>query len=165
MRIQRVHQRRPFLNDPNPRVAVAMDPSLMALGPAEPPLQIEIVFDPIHRDPSHEQPGEEAEHHSGHLLMDRLLRALEAIDQLLELLLTSRAIPRFGFAGRRDLRDRLDMPADRLLLGSDLVPAAVDAVGQAAQLLPCEPPFFSSKLRRIESRTSSKASAIRKPGG
>jgi hypothetical protein len=51
------------------------------------------------------------------------------------------------------------------LLGSDLVQAAIDAVGQPVQLLLSESPFFASKLRSIESRTSSKASAIRRPGG
>ena len=40
-----MHQRRPFLNDPNPRVAVTVNPPLVTLGQAEPPLQIEIVLD------------------------------------------------------------------------------------------------------------------------
>ena len=30
--VQRVHQRRPFLDDPNTRVAVAVDPTLVTLG-------------------------------------------------------------------------------------------------------------------------------------
>ena len=39
------------------------------------------------------------------------------------------------------------------------------AVGQAAELLFCEPPFFlRPKFRWIDARTSSKASAIRRPG-
>src|SRR4051794_8111865 len=41
--VQRVHQRRPFLDDPHPRMAMAVDPTLMPLGQAEPTLQIEIV--------------------------------------------------------------------------------------------------------------------------
>ena len=51
------------------------------------------------------------------------------------------------------------------MLGPDFVQSSVDAVGQAAELLFCGPPFFSSKFRWIDSRTSTKASAIRKPGG
>jgi hypothetical protein len=54
---------------------------------------------------------------------------------------------------------------DRLLLGSDFVQASVDAAGQTAELLLCEPPFFSSKFRWIDAPTSCNASAIRKPGG
>ena len=43
--VQSMHQRRPFLNDPNPRVAMAVDPPLVTLGQAKPTLQIEIVLD------------------------------------------------------------------------------------------------------------------------
>jgi hypothetical protein len=51
------------------------------------------------------------------------------------------------------------------VFGLNFVEAAVDATRQAAQWLLCEPPFFSSRLRWIDSRTSSKAAAIRNPGG
>jgi hypothetical protein len=50
------------------------------------------------------------------------------------------------------------------LLGSDVVQSPVDAVGQPSQWGGRESPFFSSKLRWIESRTSLKASAIRSQG-
>ncbi len=165
MRIQRVDQRRPFLNNPNPRVAVTMDSSLVAFGQAKPPLQVEIIFDSFHLGSPDKQPGEEADHHSDHVQVNRVCLALEAIDQRLELLLATRDIPRFGIEGRGDLLNLLDVLSDGLLLGSDMVQAAVDAVGQSAQLLFFESPFFSSKLRWSESRTSSKASAIRNPGG
>jgi hypothetical protein len=46
-----------------------------------------------------------------------------------------------------------------------MIQSAVDAGGQPSELLRGESPFFESKLRWIESRTSSKASAIRSPGG
>ena len=69
------------------------------------------------------------------------------------------------FEGRGYFRDVLDVFSDRLVLGPDFVQSSVDAVGQAAELLFCGPPFFSSKFRWIDSRTSTKASAIRKPGG
>ena len=52
-----------------------------------------------------------------------------------------------------------------LLLLLDFVQARLDASGQAAELLLREPPFFASKFRWIDSRTSFNASAIRKPGG
>ena len=41
--IQRMDQRRPLLNNPNARVAMPVDPTLVALGQAKPPFQIEIV--------------------------------------------------------------------------------------------------------------------------
>jgi hypothetical protein len=51
------------------------------------------------------------------------------------------------------------------LFGLDFVETSVDAVGQAAELFFCEPPFFSAKFRSSDARTSASASAIRKPGG
>ena len=97
--------------------------------------------------------------------MNRIVGALEALDQFLELLLPIRARPRLRFEGRGYLLDVLDVGAQRLLFRSDCVQAAVYAVGQSAEFLLCEPPFFSSKLRWSDSRTSPNASAIRKPGG
>ena len=70
-----------------------------------------------------------------------------------------------GLEGRGHLLDVLDVLSDRLLLGLDMVQSPVDAAGQAAELLLREPPFFASKFRWIDSRTSFKASAIRRPGG
>jgi hypothetical protein len=160
-----MHQRRSFLNDPNPGVAVTVNPPLVTLGQAEPPLQIEIVPDRLELPCAHEQPGDKADHHPGHRRADRILTLLEPIDQLLELFLAVRAAALAGIQGRRNRLDVLDVDADRLLFGLDFIEAAVDAAGQAAQLLFREPPFFSSKFRWIDSRTSSKASAIRNPGG
>jgi hypothetical protein len=51
------------------------------------------------------------------------------------------------------------------VLGSHMVQAPVDAAGQPSESLLGEPPFCSSRLRRIESRTCCKASAMRGPGG
>jgi len=45
MSVQGMHQRRPFLNDANPGMAVAVDPSLVALWQAKPLLQIQVVAD------------------------------------------------------------------------------------------------------------------------
>src|SRR5487761_2056800 len=89
----------------------------------------------------------------------------EPINQLLELFLTPRAVALFGFEGRGDFGNFRDVGADRLLLDSDIVQSSVDAVAEPAELGFCEPPFFSSTFRWIESRTSPKASAIRRPGG
>ena len=41
----------------------------------------------------------------------------------------------------------------------------VDVAGQPPESVVSSPPFFASRLRWSEARTSSKASAIRKPGG
>ena len=163
--IQRMHQRRPFLNDPDPRVAVTVDPPLVALGQAKPTLQIEIILDLFIHAVADEKAGEKAEHHRRHVVPNRILGLLELIDQLLELLLSLRAIRGPRFEGRRQLRDDRDVVSDDLLLLRDCVQTAFDASEQAAELRFREPPFFSSKFRWIDAPTSCNASAIRKPGG
>ena len=165
MRIQCVDHRRPFLNDAYPRVAMTVDPTLVTLGQAKPSFQIEVVFEFLKLVLADEKAHEEANHHLRHVLANRIISLLEFLSQLFEVLLAIRAIPPSRFEGRSDLLDVLDVFSDFLLLGLDLVQTSVDAVGQADQLLLCEPPFFSSKFRWIDSRTSLKASAIRSPGG
>ena len=165
VRSQCVDHRRPFLNDSNSRVAVAVDPPLMTLGQPKPSFKIEIVLDLFKLPLADEKAGEEANHHRGHVQANRVLGPLESIDQCLELFLAIGASFLSRFEGRGYLLDVLDVFLDFLLLGLDFVQTSVDAVGQATELLFCESPFFSSKFRWIDARTSSKASAIRRPGG
>jgi hypothetical protein len=153
------------LNDANSRVAMTVNSPLVAFGQPKPSLQVEIVTDLFKLGLTHEEAGEKADHDPGHVLVNRVLGALEAINQRRELFLAPRAIAPFGFEGRGNLADFLDVGSDRLLLGSDMVQSPVDAVGQTAELGFREPPFSSSKFRWIESRTSPRASAIRRPGG
>jgi hypothetical protein len=129
VRVQRMHHRRPFLNDPNPRMATTVEPPLVTLGQAEPPLQIEIVADPRERALADKQARNETDHDSGHLAVNRIPGPLEARRQLLKLLLAPRALPLCGIEGRGDFADLLDIPSDRRLLGRDLVQATVDAAG------------------------------------
>jgi hypothetical protein len=165
VRIQCGDHRRPFLNDSNSRVAMAVDPPLMTLGQPKPSFKIEIVLDLFKLALTDEEAGEEANHHLDHVLADRILSRLEFVDQLFELLLAIRAILPSRFEDRSYLLDVLDVFADFFLLGLDFVQTSVDAAGQAAEVLFFEAPFFSSKLRWIDSRTSFRASAIRRPGG
>ena len=135
---------------------MTVDPPLVALGQAEPTLQVQIVPDLLERALADEEARQEADHHHGHVAANRVLGPLEAIDQRLERLLPRRDGVPSGFEGRGDFLDVLDVVADRLLLGPDCVEAPVDAAGQPAELLLGEPPFCSSRLRWIDSRTSSR---------
>src|SRR4051794_28005989 len=161
MRVQRGHQRRPRLNQADPRVATAVDPTLVALRQAEPTLQVEVIPDLFVVLLADEQAGEEAEHHRRHPVADRVLGRLEAIDQLFEPLLPLGDIRRPGLERRGHLRDHLDVFSDDLLLLLDLVQAPLDASGQAAELLLRESPFFSSRFRWSDPWTSVSPSAIR----
>jgi hypothetical protein len=163
--VQRMDQGWSVLNDPHARVAMTVNPPLVALGQTKPPLQVEIVTNLFKLGLTHEKPCEKAAHDLGHVLVNRVLGTCEAINQLLVPFLTSRAVAFFGFKSRGHLGDFLDVVSDRLLLGSDGVRSPVDALAKTAELGFREAPFFSSKLRWIESRTSPSASAIRRPGG
>lgn len=165
MGIQSMHQRGTLDNDANPRVATAVNAPLMTLGQTKPTLQFEVVFDLLERAGADEQAGGEAVHDLGHVLMHGIPHRLEAFGQCFKLLLALGAIRLIRVEGRGYFRDVLGVFPDRRLLGPNFVQSSVDAAGQTAELLLREPPFFSSKFRWIDSRTSVKASAIRKPGG
>jgi len=163
--VQCMDQRRPFLNDPHSRMAMAVDPTLMPLGQAEPPLQIEIVADLIEAVIAGKEAGVEAPHQPGHLPVDRIAVAIKASQDRLEVGPTPGRSLRGRVQGRGHLLDGLDVAPDRLLLGSHQVQSLADAGGQPAQLLLRESPFFVSRFRWTDCRTSSNASAIRNPGG
>jgi hypothetical protein len=163
--VQGMDQCPSFQDDPDPRVATAVDATLVTLRQAEPTLQVQIFADLLERPRADEQAGQEARHHHGHLSVDRVIDPFEASDQAFERLAPLGGTGLSGVEGRGDLLDVLDVAADRFLVGPDRVEAAVDATGQSVELLLGEPPFCSSTSRRIDSRTSLNASAIRTPGG
>jgi hypothetical protein len=120
------------LDDSNPRVAVTVNPPLVAFGQAKPSLEVEIVLDLFKLALADEKPGQEADHQRGHVLANRTPSPLESIDQLFEFLFAIRATPPCRFEGRGYLLDVLDVLSDWLLLGLDMLQSPVDAVGQTA---------------------------------
>src|SRR5947209_11473494 len=128
-----MHQRRPLLNNPNARVAMPVDPTLVALGQAEPSFQIEIVANRGKLGPASEQAGEKAQHDLGHLLVDRVLLGLEFRRHRLELFLATRTTSLLGVEGRIDLLEILDILSKRLLLVSNFIQAPIYATGQPAK--------------------------------
>jgi hypothetical protein len=163
--VQRVHQCRPFLDDPHSRVAMAVNPTLMPLGQAEPALQIEVVVDLIEGVIAGKEAGAEAPHQPSHLSVDRIAVTVKASENCAEVGLTPGRCLRCRVQGRGHLLDGFDVAPDRLLLGFDQVQALVDTGGQPVQLLLRAPPFFTSRFRWTDCRTSSNAPAIRNPGG
>lgn len=96
---------------------------------------------------AHKEARLEATHHLGHVFVERITVAHKLIDQFLKVGLTLGTLPLLRVQGVCYPSDLLDLFADPLLLRLDRVQAPVDAVGQAAQLPLCGPPFFASKLR------------------
>src|SRR4051812_13697429 len=138
-------------------MAMPVDPTLMPLGQAEPALQIEIVVDLIEGVTAGKEAGAEALHQPSHLSVDRIAVAVKASEDGVEVGLTPGRCLRCRVQGRGHLLDRLDVAPDRFLLGFHRVQSLVDAGGQPAQLLLCESPFFASRFRWTDCRTSSNA--------
>ena len=69
MRIKRQHQRWTLTHDPHARMAMAMDPTLVAFGTFEPTLQVQIVGWKIGHLATHKQPRLKAAHHLGEVLL------------------------------------------------------------------------------------------------
>src|SRR3954452_1399830 len=124
--VQGMYQRRSVQDQPNPRVAMTVDPPLVTLRQAEPPLQIEIVLDRFILLLADEEAGQEAEHHRRYAEADRILGRLEAIDQRLELLLAFRDVLSPRLQRRGHLRDHSDVFPDHFLLLVDFIQAPLD---------------------------------------
>jgi hypothetical protein len=99
------------------------------------------------------------------MLADRILTLLKALAQHGKAGLAFAGGPAGGVQRGLDVGYVLDLLPDFLLQRLDGGESAVDAAGQAFELLLRAPPFFASTFRCKEARTSRKASAIRKPGG
>ena len=125
--VEGMYQRRSLENEPNPCVAMSVNPPLVALGQAKPPLEIEIVLDCFIRLVANEQAGHEAKHHCGHAVADRIVGGLELIDQGLELLLSLHDVFGPGLHRRGHLRDHVHVFSDHLLLLFDFVQTRLDA--------------------------------------
>jgi hypothetical protein len=165
MGVQRVHQRRPFLDHADPRMAVAVDSTFVPLGQAEPPLQLQVVLHRREVLPASEQADAKAAHQVGHVLMNRIVVIVQATQDRIKVVLACGAAPRRRVQRRGHLPDRDDVAADRFLLGPDQIQAFVDARRQAAQLRLGEPPFCAARFRPSDCRTSVNASLIANPGG
>jgi hypothetical protein len=165
VRIRGQDQRRPFPHDPHSGMAMAVNPTLMALGLAGPPLPVEIVPRQVPLVTTEEEARSEAPHHPGHLLPDRVAIRLEAIAKGLESGATPVAIATRRIEHGGHLDDLIDVLPDRDLSFLDRAEPPIDVTGQATPERLGTPPSFAPRSRRSDGRTSPNASAIRNPGG
>ena len=165
MGVRRMHQRGPFLDHPDSGMAVTVDPTLVPLGHAELPLQVQVVLHRREVIPAGEQAGAEAAHQLGHVLMGRVAVTFQTTRDRIEVALACGGSPRRGVQRRGHLPDGRDLAPDRFLLAPDQVQTLVDARRQAAQLSLREPPFCAARFRPSDCRTSVSASLISNPGG
>jgi hypothetical protein len=127
--VQYRHKRRPFLNDSDACMAMAMDSPLVAFGQAEKPFEIEIVLNFSKLIAAGKETDLEGDHQIGHVLMNRIASPCKSPPQPLESPSSLPAIPRGGTEGRGNFLDFLHMFLDRCLLVGDELQTAVHAAG------------------------------------
>src|SRR5215210_6944192 len=122
-------------------MTMAVNPTLMALGLAEPPLQVEIVPRQVQVVTPEEEARLETPHHPGHLPPDRVPIRLEAIAKCLESGSTSVAITTRRIERGGHLDDLIDVLPDRDLSILDRAESPIDVTSQATQERLGIPPF------------------------
>lgn len=71
VRVERGEEGGTVVDDPNTGVGMAVDAALVSLGKPEPPLQVQVVLGKGRVVTVHEQPGREAIHQAGHVIVER----------------------------------------------------------------------------------------------
>src|SRR5262249_34579879 len=119
----------------------------------------------LHRLLAHEQARHQRHHHRRHLHPHRVVAAFQPPPEPVEALLAPPRRPAVGVQRRRYPLQLLGVTFDLLLLLFDRLQPPVDAALEPSQLPLGAPPFFASRSRWSDWRTSRNPSAIRKPGG
>lgn len=163
--VERQHQRWAFQDDSHSRMAVAVDAAFVAFGLPKPPFELQVVVGEIRIVSPHKKAGREAAHDLRHVLTDRMLVLLPCLLKALEGCFSLLGRTRVGIERRGYGVDRFDVSADFFLGRLDLRQPLIDASGQTPQASFGAPPFFASRSRCSEARTSPSASPIRSPGG
>ena len=146
-------------------MAVAMNAALVSFGLSEPAFEVEVVLRQVPVLPSHKQSRRKAGHDVAHRLPDGIVTLVQLRLQDLKLRLTLRTQTIVRFERCLNRPDILHVGANSFLCGVDGAQPPVDGAGQPPESVVSSPPFFAARVRWSEACTSSKASAIRKPGG
>src|SRR5262249_37699937 len=151
--------------EPYARMGMAVNAALVSLGEPEPALEVHVVAGEVFASAAYEQPGSEALHHAGHMVVEGGGRCPEPEGELFEVgpAAAGRAGVRVeGAVDEAELGDvARHLFEGRLRLGEPLV----DAHRELCQRVIIASPFFCSTQRWSEARTSPSAAAIRRPGG
>ena len=104
-------------------------------------------------------------HHVAHMVLDRVGTALELRLQRLKLCLSLRARAAVRVEGGLDGPHLRHLVAHIFLGGLHTAQPPVDVAGQTCESRMRRPPFWASRFRWRDARTSPRASAMRMPGG
>jgi len=146
-------------------VAVAVNPPLVAFGQPEPALQVQIIPGHVHRVAADKQPRRPAIHELAQVLVERGYPAREPLLQRRELPPARGRPPGLRVQRGGDQADVLHLTPDLRTDRRYRLEPRVDTPREPAEAVVHRPPFFASRLRCKDCRTSLRASAIRSPGG
>jgi hypothetical protein len=140
-------ERRPLVDEAYACMGMAVDAALVPLGEPEPALEVQVVAWEVAATAVHEQPGSEALHHAGHVVVEGRGRCPIPEGDLVEVGSAAAGRAEVGVEGAVDEAE-LDNVArhvleSRLRLGEPLV----DARHELRQLAIAGPPFFRSTQR------------------
>lgn len=165
MGVERQHQRWAFQDDSHSRMAMAVDAALVAFGLPKPSFELQVVVGEIWIVSPDKEARCEAAHDLGHVLTDRMLVLLQCLLKGLKGCLSLLGRPGLGIERRGYRTDGFEVRSDFFLGRLDLRQPPVYASRQTPQAPFGDAPFFASRLRCSDARTSPRAPAIRNPGG
>lgn len=165
VRVEGQQQRGAFLDNADPSVPVAVHAALVPFGLAEPAFQVEGVLGQVGVLTSNKQPRRKAGHAMAHMVSDRIVARVALLLQDLTLRLTLGTRATLRFACRLDRSHILHGGTQSLLRIMARRQTPVNVARSTRKTRVCRPPVFASRWRWSAARTSSKASAMRRPGG
>lgn len=167
MSIERQDERGSAVYDAGAGVAAAVDSSLVTLGTAEEPLEVEVVTRKSRVVASDEEALLEREHHLGHLDTGRVVVPPELRGERAEILFSLLRCAVGGVESGVDFSQDFHMAFDFVECIACERDAAVYAPREGAQRQFADPPFSPAAVaaRSMESRISRRSFAMRTPGG
>jgi hypothetical protein len=165
VRVEGQQQRGAFLDEAYPGVPVAVHAALVPFGLAEPACQVEGVLGHVRVLTPDKQAGRKARHHVAPMLPGRIVARLALRLQDLKLHLTLGTRAAVGLERRLDCRHIVHVgPNGRLDVVHCRQPPR-DVARSTRAALVSRPPLCAARCRWSEACTSSKAAAMRRPGG
>jgi hypothetical protein len=147
VRVEGDEEGRPLVDEAYACMGMAVDAALVSLGEPEPPLEVQVVAGEVAATAVDEQPGSEALHHAGHVVVEWRGRCPIPEGDLVEVGPATAGRAEVGIEGAVDEAE-FDNVASYLLEGGLRVgEPLVDARHELRQLAIAGPPFFGSTQR------------------
>ena len=147
MSVEGDEERRPLVDEAYARMGMAVDAALVCLGEPEPALEVQVVAGEVAATAVYEQPGSEALHHAGHVVVEGRRRCPIPEGDLVEVGSAAASRAEVGVEGAVDEAELGHVAYHLLAGGLGVGEPLVDARDELRQLASAGPPFFCSTQR------------------